>query len=258
MEQAADVVQVLVVDDRRRSRSSERSSPRAGIQLAGEATSGEEAIELVDRMHPSVVLMDINMGAMDGLEAARIITTSHPEDGDPRLDVLSKRHATGGTFVRRSRLRQQGRAVTRVVRRLWEAGGSGMAGTAGLNRHPTTERQASGIFPSMVVPESTPPTTSIVPPAPIRSRMLRNPCPTTGCIGSKPAPSSVTFSGAPLRPHTVIDAVAFEPACFRHSATPPCSRSRSSFDFLGMAANHNLGDRRRGRSSRPEVPLPAH
>ena len=50
-----------------------------GFEVVGEATSGEEAVELVDELHPGLVLMDINMGAIDGMEATRQITTAHPE-----------------------------------------------------------------------------------------------------------------------------------------------------------------------------------
>ena len=48
------------------------------FQLAGEASSGPEAIALVDELRPELVLMDINMPEMNGIDATRRIVTAHP------------------------------------------------------------------------------------------------------------------------------------------------------------------------------------
>jgi len=72
---------VLVVDDQAPFRSAARAVLRRldGFEFAGEASSGPEAIELVDRLRPALVLMDINMPEMSGIEATRQITAAHPE-----------------------------------------------------------------------------------------------------------------------------------------------------------------------------------
>lgn len=50
-----------------------------GLEVVGQAATGEEAVELARRLHPDLVLMDITMPGCGGLEATRLIKTELPE-----------------------------------------------------------------------------------------------------------------------------------------------------------------------------------
>jgi DNA-binding NarL/FixJ family response regulator len=73
-------VRVLIADDRRRSRLGLKAllATFPQIQVVGEATNGREAVDLTCQCTPDVVLMDILMPVMDGLEATRCIKDAQP------------------------------------------------------------------------------------------------------------------------------------------------------------------------------------
>jgi two-component system, NarL family, invasion response regulator UvrY len=73
-------VRVVIADDQAPFRTAARSvlSAAADFQLVGEATSGEEALELVSSLSPDLVLMDIKMAGIGGIEAARAIAAGYP------------------------------------------------------------------------------------------------------------------------------------------------------------------------------------
>lgn len=73
-------LQVLIVDDHVLVRQGIRSMLESygDIQVVGEASNGIEAIMLMEQLHPSIVLMDINMPKMDGVEATAQITNGYP------------------------------------------------------------------------------------------------------------------------------------------------------------------------------------
>jgi pilus assembly protein CpaE len=72
---------VVVVDDQAPFRLAARAVLRRmdGFELVGEAENGLEALTLVTTLHPDLVLMDINMPEMGGIEATRRIVAELPE-----------------------------------------------------------------------------------------------------------------------------------------------------------------------------------
>ena len=74
-------VEVLIVDDQATFRKALRDLVAAtpGLTLAGEADSGEAALEAVESLSPRMVIMDKRMPGIGGVEAARRITAAHPE-----------------------------------------------------------------------------------------------------------------------------------------------------------------------------------
>jgi DNA-binding NarL/FixJ family response regulator len=74
-------IHVLVADDHAIMRDGIRAliQPEEDLVVIGEAEDGRAAVELADKLHPDVVLMDIAMPLLNGLEATRQIKRDHPE-----------------------------------------------------------------------------------------------------------------------------------------------------------------------------------
>ena len=74
-------IKVLIVDDHALVRDGINAllNNQSDIQVAGEAANGEEAISKADSVKPEIILMDIMMPDMNGIEAARVIREQHPD-----------------------------------------------------------------------------------------------------------------------------------------------------------------------------------
>jgi pilus assembly protein CpaE len=77
---ADGVVSVLIVDDQAPFRLAARAvlSRTDGFELVGEASDGDEAVERARELRPGLVLMDINMPTVGGIEATRQIVAELP------------------------------------------------------------------------------------------------------------------------------------------------------------------------------------
>jgi DNA-binding NarL/FixJ family response regulator len=101
-------VRVLLADDHRILREGLRRSLEAqGLEVVGEAADGEEAVELAEQLRPDVVLMDLSMPVLDGVEATRRIRERLPEI---RVVVLTM-HADEATMARAVRVGADGYLV---------------------------------------------------------------------------------------------------------------------------------------------------
>ena len=118
----------MTVDDQAVFRSVAREVVEAtpGFEPAGEAASGEEAIQLVDAAKPQLVLVDVRMPGMDGVETSRRLSAAHPELvivlislEDPPSAASTAAESGAATFARKQDF---GPAL---LRDLWAAHGSG-------------------------------------------------------------------------------------------------------------------------------------
>jgi NarL family two-component system response regulator LiaR len=91
------VIRVLIVDDHEIVRKGIRAllATKRDIQVIGEAKDGAEAVNQAQTLHPDVILMDLMMPKMDGIQATREITSSQPE---ARILVLTSFAADDQVF----------------------------------------------------------------------------------------------------------------------------------------------------------------
>jgi DNA-binding NarL/FixJ family response regulator len=129
------IVRVLIVDDQAPFRNAARTvvGLTPGFEVVGEASSGEEAVDLAGQLGPDLVLMDINLPGINGVEAVRRILAAREETmafllstyavGDLPLDA---RTCGAVAYVNKEDFGPS------VLRDLWDAGGD-----------PTWQREAN-------------------------------------------------------------------------------------------------------------------
>ena len=105
------MVQVLTADDQPRFLAVARElvGAAAGFELIGEASTGEEAVALATELRPDLVLMDVNMPGIGGVEAARRITAARLATltvlvSAARPEDLPRAPVTCGAIVRKEAL----------------------------------------------------------------------------------------------------------------------------------------------------------
>ena len=118
---ATRAVRVLTIDDQAIFRDLARAVIEAtdGFTAVGEAAGGEEGLEAVATLSPDLVLLDVRMPGMSGIEVARRLVATHPEvvvvliSIEERIDVPSAAQLDRVPLVRKQDF------GPRLLRRLW-------------------------------------------------------------------------------------------------------------------------------------------
>ena len=123
-------VRVLTVDDQPVFRDAARAvvSATPGFEPLAEVGSGEDALALLDKLQPDVVLLDISLPGIDGLETCRRLRSARPAplvvlisaDDDPALRDSASEYGAAA-FVAKQELRPG------ILRALWERHGGASA-----------------------------------------------------------------------------------------------------------------------------------
>lgn len=91
-------MRVLIADDERHAREGMSAFLRTypGIEVVGEVRDGQSAIELAEAVKPDVLLLDIHMATIDGIEVTRVMKARLPET---KVIVLTMESASRGAAL---------------------------------------------------------------------------------------------------------------------------------------------------------------
>lgn len=101
-----EVISILIVDDETETRASlnQLLSSQSDFVVVATACDGREAVELAGKLKPDVIVMDIDMPVIDGLEATKQITKHHSDSGvilmsdDNSSEILKQAMLAGARF----------------------------------------------------------------------------------------------------------------------------------------------------------------
>lgn len=123
---ASDRVGVLVVDDQQvfRQAAHEVIDATANFELLGEAASGARALAAVAELHPDLVLLDVRMPGMDGIETATRLHEQHPEAVVVLITVEEPPNIPGGmSSCGAAELVRKQDMGPALLRRVWDTHG---------------------------------------------------------------------------------------------------------------------------------------
>ena len=126
-------VTVLTVDDQVVFRHAARDVIAAtpGFESVGDAESGEEAVAAVERLRPELVLLDVRMPGIGGIEAARRIRAANPETVVILISIEdSEEFAEDAQVCGAAALVRKQDFGSALLRSIWEAHGA-VRGSAG-------------------------------------------------------------------------------------------------------------------------------
>ena len=117
-------IEIVLVDDHAATREELASllETQTDLRVVGQAADGEEGVRLAQTLHPDIVLMDVVMPGMNGIDATETVCTSVPQTrvvalsnhtGSQLVEVLLRAGATG--YVRKDRAYEELLPAIRAV-----------------------------------------------------------------------------------------------------------------------------------------------